>query len=129
MIRLKRLLACSIDGCLIELFISLVIKCYILIVGNYNNVIFSYVVEIVSLVLLIVFFICKDCLFKNTSIGKKVFKLAIYNNQGQIVTSKELLIKRNAYTALLCFMYAWTVLFHGQSIGDKITNTYVSKKI
>lgn len=69
----------------------------------------------------------KDLIFKNVSIGKKIYQLEIVDKNGKVLTDREILIKRNKESMeLMNFpLYPFMILINNKSYGDSKYNTKV----
>lgn len=79
-----------------------------------------------AMLLFSIMMICKDLLFRNASIGKKIVGIAIYFKDE--IPPKKLIIKRNLLTVIVP-TYPFSVLFYNKSYGDFICFTEVKKRI
>lgn len=84
----------------------------------------------IILSLLLVFFIgasfsLKDCLYKNQSIGKKIFGLSVYYEKDNEIPNNHILIKRNLISLFTGGLNVFTIMLSGKSISDYIYKTKV----
>ena len=93
-LRLRRLLALYLD-CIIIFSISYFPMYYIYTL--FENMFMNIVTSIIAIILMVNLFLRKDCLIGYNSIGKKIVKLKIYQND-KMVNDKKLLIDRILYT-------------------------------
>lgn len=89
---------------------------------NQNVVI---VISILLFFLICATFVFKDTLYKNRSLGKKIFKLAIYTEKNNEVPDKIVLLKRSLISLFTGGINIFTILLSGKSIGDYIYKTKV----
>jgi len=73
-------------------------------------------------------FCAKDLLFKNQSIGKKIFGIAIYNEQDNSIPNKVTLVKRGFISFCVNFVEALALVVINKSVGDCIFKTKVRCK-
>ena len=72
---------------------------------------------------------CKDILFKNRSIGKRIMGLYIYDENGEYVSDKKVLVGRIASLISVYFVNDFLeVMQGGKTRGDKKYHTYVGEK-
>lgn len=89
------------------------------------NEIFATLISAFIVILIIALFSVKDILYKNRSIGKKIFKLAIYIDETKEIPNKIILVKRSLISLFTGGINFFTVVFCGKSIGDFIYKTNV----
>ena len=119
--RLKRLVAAIIDF----VIIGYIILIPLWILDQFINGIFVDIfIGITGLVAFFNMYIRKDNLVGNNSIGKKIFKLKIYQNEKELTNKKEL-IRRNYITMWTVPYYPFMVLYNNKSKGDIKCNTEV----
>lgn len=120
---LKRLFAIYID-----LFLSS-ITVIILKIGNdkifRNNKILFNINIIIIIIFAFVLILAKDLMFQNQSIGKRLFKLKIFDCDGNEIENKKLLIKRNIISFMTWNISGFTILFKNKSICDYIYKTQI----
>lgn len=119
--RLKRLVAAIIDF----VIIGYIILIPLWILDQFINGIFVDIfIGITGLVAFFNMYIRKDNLVGNNSIGKKIFKLKIYQNEKELTNKKEL-IRRNYITIWTVPNYPFMVLYNNKSKGDIKCNTEI----
>ena len=119
--RLKRLVAAIIDF----VIIGYIILIPLWILDQFINGIFVDIfIGITGLVAFFNMYIRKDNLVGNNSIGKKIFKLKIYQNEKELTNKKEL-IRRNYITIWTVPYYPFMVLYNNKSKGDIKCNTEI----
>ena len=119
--RLKRLVAAIIDF----VIIGYIILIPLWILDQFINGIFVDIfIGITGLVAFFNMYIRKDNLVGNNSIGKKIFKLKIYQNEKELINKKEL-IRRNYITMWTVPYYPFMVLYNNKSKGDIKCNTEI----
>lgn len=123
MIKLKRLFAIFVD-----LFLSSIT---IIILEILNDRIFinNKIVFNINIIIIMTFaftsILAKDLFFHNQSIGKRIFKLNVLDEEGNKVNDKKLLIKRNIISFISWNISGFTILFKNKSICDYIYKTQV----
>lgn len=123
--KLKRLLSFYIDFAICILICCEIINIIIKMLKIELNDITFYFISIV-LILVITLFSRKDLLFKNQSLGKKIFGLAIYNEDDTIPT-KSVLIQRSLTSIFLAPVDIFLILIQGKCTTDHIYKTKVVK--
>lgn len=119
--RLKRLVAAIIDF----VIIGYIILIPLWILDQFINGIFVDIfIGITGLVAFFNMYIRKDNLVGNNSIGKKIFKLKIYQND-KMVNDKKLLIDRMLYTVKSPIYSLFSLLLNNKTEGDIKCNTEI----
>lgn len=122
-ISIKRLLAGIIDFYIICFISSLLVL--IVTLGEMNISIISVLSFLLSFFIMIIF---KDVVWKNASIGKKIFKLIVVNNESTETSNNMIVhIKRNV-TLLLLPIEVILIIVNNRRIGDIFANTSVIQK-
>ena len=127
MIKMKRLIAIYIDFIVI---IMTTLLTNIIMFGHFNQSETVIVIIIGIIVYLFVFYtlmIRKDLLFKNASLGKKIFKLNIIMENGEIPKQK-IILKRNIETFSSFPTNILSIIFDNTTSGDRKYNTSVCLK-
>lgn len=99
----------------------------------------NIVTSIIAIILMVNLFLRKDCLLGYNSIGKKIFKLKIYQND-KMVNDKKLLIDRMLYTVKSPIYSLFSLLLNTRQkailnviqrlkVSEKITETFSLQKI
>ena len=124
----KRLVALYIDlafASLVSNILSVVFPAEPYIYSDIINTI-RFLVPINAILFVIV---CKDILFKNRSIGKRIRGLHIYDENGEYVSDKKVLVGRIASLISIYFVNDFLEAMHGKKTrGDKKYHTYVGEK-
>ena len=119
--KLRRLIAATIDF----IIIGYIILIPLWVIDQFINGIFIDIfIGITGLVAFFNMYIRKDCLIGNNSIGKKIVKLKICQNEKELKDQKAL-IKRNYITFWTIPYYPFMVLYNNKSEGDIKCNTEV----
>ena len=122
-IRIKRLLAAIIDFYIICFLSSAFIGVFTM--GKFNVTPFSVTLYIaISFVLLII----KDFVFKNASVGKRIFKLEIKKTDETKVTILDV-IKRTLPIVVLLPIEVFLLIFNNRRIGDIWAKTFISSSV
>lgn len=124
----KRLVALYIDlafASLVSNILSVLFPVEPYIYSDIINTI-RFLVPINAILFVIV---CKDILFKNRSIGKRIRGLHIYDENGEYVSDKKVLVGRIASLISIYFVNDFLEAMHGKKTrGDKKYHTYVGEK-
>ncbi len=117
--KIKRFLAFYIDIILIMVIGQ--IFCWFVIWGFDNPVVFSdlYLILVFSWAML------RDFTFQNKSFGKKIFRLSIYNSNGEEVYDWKQLLVVNFISTILFPISILTTFVSNQSLGDMFLGTSV----
>ena len=108
----KRILAAIIDFYIICFLSSMFI--FVFTLGEFSITPFSIIMYLTISLLLLLF---KDCMFKNTSIGKRIFKLKVTKTDGTNLMIVDV-IKRNIPIIILWPVEALLLIIHNRRIGD-----------
>lgn len=112
--KLRRLFAAIIDFATIGYIVLIPLG----IIDYFINGIFIDIfIGITGLIAFFNMYIRKDCLIGNNSIGKKMAKLKIYQNEKELICKKTL-IKRNYITFWTIPYYPFMILYNNKSEGD-----------
>lgn len=128
-IKFKRLLSTYIDFFISILLLSIIID--ILIPDTIQDILLdtdgyiSLITFIIFCGLFIFVFSFKDLTFKNKSIGKRICRLAIYDEFGNEIKNKKLLINRNLYSFEYFIFYPFQIIKNNISSADKKYKTIV----
>ena len=130
-IKIRRLIALYIDFGLALLCPSILfdyLTSKIELLQTYNML--TIICIVLAIIICLVLFSIKDLIFRNASIGKKIVRLAIYYENGQ-VPNKEVIIKRILHPIFSnLFPLAFLgILFENKTSGDKKFKTIVSDYI
>ena len=127
MIKLRRFLAMYVD---FEIIVIIDVSVVQLIMFGYHDS--NILMQVISLLLcLIIFFLCiiqKDTIFKNASIGKKIFGLRIFYMNGDIPDRKVIVDRIKSSLSVLFPLQIINILVNNQTDGDKKCNTIVADK-
>ena len=110
--KIKRILAAIIDFYII-CFLSSALIC-VFTLGEFSITPFSIIVYLTISLLLLLF---KDFMFKNTSIGKRIFKLKVAKTDGTNLMIVDV-IKRNIPIIILLPVEALLLIINNRRIGD-----------
>ena len=110
--KIKRILAAIIDFYVI-CFVSSAFIC-VFTLGEFSITPFSIIVYLTISLLLLLF---KDFMFKNTSIGKRIFKLKVVKTDGTNLMIVDV-IKRNIPIIILLPVEALLLIINNRRIGD-----------
>lgn len=113
----KRLVALYIDlafASLVSNILSVVFPAEPYIYSDIINTI-RFLVPINAILFVIV---CKDILFKNRSIGKRIRGLHIYDENGEYVSDKKVLVGRIASLISIYFVNDFLEAMHGGKLGE-----------
>ena len=123
----KRLVASGIDLIIFSLFGNLTGSLIILCVPQYifKNDTLNTILVFVLMILNFLVFLNKDGIFGYNSIGKKIMKLKIFDDNDEIVTNKKILFLRNFESFKYIISYVPMILTKNQSAGDEKYHTYV----
>lgn len=110
--KIKRILAAIIDFYII-CFLSSAIIC-VFTLGEFSITPFFIIVYLTISLLLLLF---KDFMFKNTSIGKRIFKLKVAKTDGTNLMIVDV-IKRNIPIIILLPVEALLLIINNRRIGD-----------
>ena len=117
--KIKRILAAIIDFYII-CFLSSAFIC-IFTLGEFSITPFSIIVYLTISLLLLLF---KDFMFKNTSIGKRIFKLKVAKTDGTNLMIVDV-IKRNIPIIILLPVEALLLIINNRRIGDILAKTSI----
>ena len=118
--KLKRILAAVIDFYII-CFLSTLLVC-IFTLGELYISPFSVTIYLSAC---FIFLLIKDCALKNTSIGKRIFKLYVTKTDGANVTFFDI-IKRNITLITLLPLELLLIIFTNYRLGDAWAKTSVT---
>jgi len=118
-VKLKRVFAAIIDFYII-CFLSSASIC-LLTLGDFSITLFSITTYLVISLLLLLF---KDLAFKNTSIGKLIFKLKVAKTDGTKLIIVDV-IKRNLLIIILLPIEVFLLLINDRRIGDIWAKTFI----
>ncbi len=110
--KIKRILAAIIDFYII-CFLSSAFIC-VFTLGEFSITPFFIIVYLTIFLLLLLF---KDFMFKNTSIGKRIFKLKVAKTDGTNLMIVDV-IKRNIPIIILLPVEALLLIINNRRIGD-----------
>ena len=110
--KIKRVLAAIIDFYII-CFLSSAFIC-VFTLGEFSITPFFIIVYLIISLLLLLF---KDFMFKNTSIGKRIFKLKVAKTDGTNLMIVDV-IKRNIPIIILLPVEALLLIINNRRIGD-----------
>lgn len=110
--KIKRILASIIDFYII-CFLSSAFIC-VFTLGEFSITPFSIIAYLTISLLLLLF---KDFMFKNTSIGKRIFKLKVAKTDGTNLMIVDV-IKRNIPIIILLPVEALLLIINNRRIGD-----------
>lgn len=110
--KIKRILGAIIDFYII-CFLSSAFIC-VFTLGEFSITPFSIIVYLTISLLLLLF---KDFMFKNTSIGKRIFKLKVTKTDGTNLMIVDV-IKRNIPIIILLPVEALLLIINNRRIGD-----------
>ena len=110
--KIKRILAAIIDFYII-CFLSSAFIC-VFTLGEFSITPFFIIVYLTISLLLLLF---KDFMFKNTSIGKRIFKLKVAKTDGTNLMIVDV-IKRNIPVIILLPVEALLLIINNRRIGD-----------
>jgi uncharacterized RDD family membrane protein YckC len=117
-LKLKRLMAIIIDFILI-IFVSTIITT-IITFDNFNlsaSTFYKIISTSIYCILFIAMFISKDLLFKNASLGKKIFGLEIFLENNKI-PNKKTIIKRTSFSFPLFPIDIILIILNNKTRGD-----------
>lgn len=117
--KIKRILAAIIDFYFICFFSSTFICVFTL--GEFTITPSSIIVYIIISFLLLLF---KDFMFKNASIGKRIFKLKVVKTDGSNLMIVDV-IKRNLPIIILLPVEALLLIINNRRIGDVWSKTVI----
>ena len=117
--KIKRVLAAYIDFFIICFLSTVVVGA--LTLGEFSVTIISVIVYITVFLLLL---LLKDCVFKNASIGKRIFKLKIVKTDETKLMIIDI-IKRNILLVILMAIESILLITNDRRIGDVWANTVV----
>ena len=121
-VKIRRLIAIYID-CNIIFWVSY----YFCVFWSLfcKNIFFLFFLFFVGLLVFINIFLRKDVIFGYESIGKKLLRLKIYDENNNRLKDKKLLIDR-VYHSLWTFnIYMFMILLNNKSAGDKKIKTTI----
>lgn len=127
MLKIKRLLACYIDFIIFLLFFSIPLEFLNDDFLKNDSTDISLFI-IVFMIIFLLLFAFKDIITGNRSIGKRILKLYILDENGNICKNKKILLKRNIRTLELFPMYVFNILQDNKSSGDCKYHTIVESK-
>ena len=117
--KIKRILAAIIDFCIL-CFLSSVFIC-VFTLGKFSITPFSIIMYLTVFFLLLLF---KDFTFKNTSIGKRIFKLKVTKTDGTKLMVIDG-IKRNIPIIVLLPVETLLLIINNRRIGDVWAKTSI----
>ena len=117
--KIKRILAAIIDFYII-CFLSSAFIC-VFTLGEFSITPFFIIVYLTISLLLLLF---KDFMFKNTSIGKRIFKLKVAKTDGTNLMIVDV-IKRNIPIIILLPVEALLLIINNRRIGDMWAKTSI----
>ena len=117
--KIKRILAAIIDFYII-CFLSSALIC-VFTLGEFSITPFSIIVYLTISLLLLLF---KDFMFKNTSIGKRIFKLKVAKTDGTNLMIVDV-IKRNIPIIILLPVETLLLIINNRRIGDVWAKTSI----
>lgn len=118
--KLKRLVAAFIDTLLITSLVVISLK-FILLGIEYDTILIT-ITKILFIFAGIFFIVIKD--IKSISIGKKITKLRVVNNDGSYISNIKIIL-RNIITLITMPISLITIIFMNKSIGDLLLKTTV----
>lgn len=117
MMKKKRIIACLID------FIIFILIVTLLGVIITNDLMYSNKMQIISLYMLVIYLLIKDLKYKSQSIGKKIMRIAVKNNDNTEPTIIKTMFRN--ITLILWPIEGIMLLIFGKRIGDIIFKTKV----
>lgn len=120
-LKIKRLIAIIIDILIIKYIIVEPLRIFY---QQFNTTLANIIFTIITLVISLGAFLCKDCLIGYESLGKKIMRLKIYQ-EGNVLCDKIILIKRVIFTIFTSPLYPFMILYNNKSKGDIKCNTEV----
>ncbi len=119
--KIRRIFASTIDFMIIAYVCSIPNK----ILKTFSNGdLLEIIITIVSVVIMVILYINKDCIIGYESLGKKIMNLKIYSNNERVL-DKKILSNRIKKTLPTFPLYPLSILCEGKSAGDSKYNTEV----
>ena len=122
---------------LFKRFLALLIDCYtvyipifFLLLANANPFYLAFhelfLRALISFIILVVYILFKDLLFRNASLGKKIFGIVVVDSEGAKPTAKQVIL-RNISVCFLLYVEAVYILANDEHnrLGDKWAKTKV----
>lgn len=119
-LKIRRLIAMYIDFTIIIYLLFMLGE----LINIINNIYINIFLSLNLFILIYKLFIYKDCLFGYESIGKKIMKLKIYQDNN-LLLNKEILKKRNCKNLKSFIAYTIMVLVDNKSCVDSDLNIYI----
>ena len=119
-LKIRRLIAMYIDFTIIIYLLFMLGE----LINIINNIYINIFLSLNLFILIYKLFIYKDCLIGYESIGKKIMKLKIYQDNN-LLLNKEILIKRNCKNLKSFIAYIIMVLVDNKSCVDSDLNIYI----
>lgn len=119
--KIKRLIAATID---FGFTVLIVFKIVEIILEKSGLVSTRIILSTLKIFMVISFLLYKDCLIGYESIGKKLMRLKIYQNNNRVM-DKRVLLERNEATTAGFLLYPFMILIKNKSFGDLKYNTEV----
>lgn len=127
--KIKRLLSNFVDFTIIVLISTILMNVTTCFKPDLlSSTSFLVLVVIVCSSSFLLLIVLKDIFLNNYSLGKKIFNLVIVSDNGELIDSKKILIKRNIVSLLFLGVNIITILISNKSIGDYVYKTNVIDK-
>lgn len=125
-IKVKRLLATFVDFYIILLVDTTLfgVLSELLTFVTHGTFAYTSVCIVLAFVFYVVAILFRDCIFKNASVGKRIFKLQIVKTDETDLTVMDL-IKRNAPAVILHPVELFLLIFDESRLGDRWAGTMV----
>lgn len=85
----------------------------------------TFVFALLVIVIIYISYSKKDILFKGRSLGKRIFSLAVYNEEGTELVDNKVLRKRGNIEMFTFPLDFWFILFLDKQIADYVCKTDV----
>ncbi len=121
----RRILAALIDHAVILFIVCIPVQ---IIYDNAKNNIPLYLLFTIGIIAYAALFVCKDLVFKNSGIGKKLVNLVIVKKSGLEKVGYGRIVLRNVILLPLLSLEIILLIFNGERLGDILTNTMVVLK-
>lgn len=124
-LKLRRLIAMYID-----FHIAFLIGCIFTVIPEklfFESILVDSILGLIFILIFIILILRKDMVLGYESIGKKIMRLKIYDENGMRIKNKKKLIDRVYYSLFTfeCPFYPYIILINNRSRGDRIEKTVV----
>lgn len=123
-LKIRRLLALFLDISIITIGLSIILDFIFVNIFTEESYVYIITFSFTYTIFYFALFITKDFLFKNASLGKKIFGIAIFSNDE--IPSKKVLFKRVINKLYLFPFIPFMIMKNNKTFGDIKYNTIVN---